>query len=265
MTASSSRVTAPAAKPAVAEAPRPRTQDNAAWKRSFEQGKQLVAREKLFEARPLLTKAILAAPEGKERKAVRDLLDTINKQLIFSPLPTPDSVIHVVKPGDSFWTLSQKYNVTVGVMKWANNKRRDILRAGERLKILNGTWSGMVQKRQFRFMIFYNGDYVREYKVGIGKYDKTPEGTFEIKLKEKNPTWYSPEGVFPFGHAKNILGTRWMSFKDTEEFQGYGIHGCRNGSGVGEASSNGCLRMYNKDVEEVYELLRKGDKVTIVK
>ena len=44
----------------------------------------------------------------------------------------------------------------------------------------------------------------------------------------------------------------------------FGIHGTLNPYSVGWASSHGCIRMNNKDVAELYEIIAIGTKVTIV-
>ena len=203
-------------------------------------------------------------PEGETREGIKKALYQINNEMLFSPHPIPESRFHVVKPGESLWRLSQKYNTPIGLIKWVNGKRRDTVRPGERLKVIVGDWSALVQKSGFRLLVFFKGGLVREYPVTIGKYGKTPEGTFTIKTKEVNPTWYAPDGVYPHGDPKNVLGSRWLGFQNTPNLQGYGIHGTSSPDQIGRAVSNGCVRLRNKDVEELYLLLRRGDKVTIV-
>jgi len=254
---------APVAAPAAVKSPP--TGEGGAWRDAWKEGQELVAAGKWFEARVPLTRAILAAPEGADREQIKAALDKINEELVFSPRPTPDSVMHTVAPGDSYWLLSQKYNTPIGLLKRINKKTSDSLRARERLKVLQGEWSALVQKSKFRLIILFNNQYVKEFSVAIGQYDRTPEGVFEIDSKQEKPVWYSPEGgVYAYGDPKNILGTRWLGFKDTADFRGYGIHGTPFPETIGKAASNGCIRLRNAEVEEVYDLLRKGDKVTIV-
>jgi len=265
-------VTTPVVEPAPVKSPAPVAAPSAGatlaggagWRDAWKEGEGLVAAGKAYEGRAALTKAILAAPEGAEREQIKAALDKMNEEMVFSPRPTPDSVMHTVESGDSYWVLSQKYNCPIGLIKRINKKTTDNLRARERLKVLQGEWSGLVQKSRFRLIILLNKHYVKEFSVAIGQYDRTPEGVFEIDSKQEKPVWYSPEGgVFAYGDPKNILGTRWLGFKDTPEFQGYGIHGTPFPETIGKAASNGCIRLRNAEVEEVYDLLRKGDKVTI--
>jgi len=72
-----------------------------------------------------------------------------------------------------------------------------------------------------------------------------PAGTFTIINKQVNPGG-------PFG-------TRWMGLSQPH----YGIHGTNNPASIGTAASNGCIRMYNEDVNELFNLVSVGTPVTI--
>ena len=79
--------------------------------------------------------------------------------------------------------------------------------------------------------------------------------------------WWRPDGgEVPFGDPANILGTRWMSIRatgDTEDISDYGIHGTWDNSSIGKAESEGCVRMRNEEVEELFALLPVGTPVLI--
>lgn len=112
--------------------------------------------------------------------------------------------------------------------------------------------------------LFYGQRAFKTYEVGIGRADnQTPIGSFQILYKEENPTWVKPvkadeeEVVIPSG-PDNPLGYRWMEFDGL-----YGIHGTNNPHSVGEYVSNGCVRMYEPDVEEVYARAPVGTPVEV--
>lgn len=116
-----------------------------------------------------------------------------------------------------------------------------------------------------RTMTLYSGDQaIKEYSVAIGKYEnQTPIGDFKIRSKEINPTWIKPvkdgeESVTIESGPENPLGYRWMEFFDL-----YGIHGTNSPETIGKYVSNGCIRMQEKDVEEVYDLVPLGTPVHI--
>ncbi|HYF81796.1 MAG TPA: L,D-transpeptidase [Clostridia bacterium] len=43
----------------------------------------------------------------------------------------------------------------------------------------------------------------------------------------------------------------------------YGIHGTNNPASIGTAASNGCVRMFNKDVEDLFNNVGVGTVVRI--
>ncbi|MDD4600215.1 hypothetical protein SDC9_04296 [bioreactor metagenome] len=106
---------------------------------------------------------------------------------------------------------------------------------------------------------YQSGNFIKEYRVAIGSpYSPTPLGSFYIREKEVNPWWYPPGKKYsvPSGPA-NPLGYRWMGFLPT-----YGIHGTNMPWSIGHIISNGCVRMHEADVEELFELV---DTLTPVK
>jgi lipoprotein-anchoring transpeptidase ErfK/SrfK len=45
---------------------------------------------------------------------------------------------------------------------------------------------------------------------------------------------------------------------------GYGIHGTTEPETIGKQATQGCIRMVNSDVEELYAIVPEGTEVTIV-
>jgi len=91
-----------------------------------------------------------------------------------------------------------------------------------------------------------NNRTVQQYPIAVGKMlSSTPTGDYIIINKAPNPG--------------GPYGTMWMSLsKDS-----YGIHGTNNPSSIGKAVSLGCIRMYNRDVEELARTLPIGTPVSI--
>jgi L,D-transpeptidase ErfK/SrfK len=104
---------------------------------------------------------------------------------------------------------------------------------------------------------------LKTYDIALGTpYEQTPTGTFRIFLKEEYPTWTPGENFtdrtpVPPG-PDNPLGTRWMEFKS-----GYGIHGTNKGWDISSPVSGGCIRMYDKDAQELYNIVPIGTPVII--
>ena len=207
--------------------------------------------------------------EEKRAEAERILAD-VNTALALSPYDMPEKVDHVVERGDSLDKIAKKYGVTVESIKIGNAvSNPDLIKAGDHLRILDVDFSIEVYKERHELVLLINGRFFKRYKVGLGKFDKTPLGTFEIYDRIMHPVWWRPDGKeIPFGDKENILGTHWMAIRatgETPQVKGYGIHGTWDDASIGKSESAGCVRMHNPDVEQLFSLVPLGTKVTIKK
>ena len=108
---------------------------------------------------------------------------------------------------------------------------------------------------------YENSKLIKEYPVAIGKQSTpTPLGLFYIIDKEVNPSWYPPErnGYEVSSGPNNPLGYRWMGFEGN-----YGIHGTNAPWSIGSVISNGCIRMHEEDVEELFPQVEDNTPVYI--
>lgn len=216
------------------------------------------------EARNILSEIFMNKQIPEKQKEIKELLDKLNEELIFSPSSSSDAIVYTVQPGDVLAKIAKKFTTNYELIMRINSKPTTRLNIGERLKILTGKTKILVNKSDFTLTLLLNNHYVKQYRVCIGKDDKTPVGIFEVKNKMKEPTWYSPQGgVFPYGHKENILGTRWIGFKDKPNLYGFGIHGTTLPESIGTAASNGCVRMVNSDVEELYDFVTQDTEIII--
>jgi len=120
---------------------------------------------------------------------------------------------------------------------------------------------GIVINLPSRMLELYSGNtLVKEYPVAIGKPSTpTPIGKFSIIDKEMNPVWVPPNGdTKVLSGPDNPLGYRWLGF-----FNRYGVHGTNAPRSIGQVVSNGCIRMKEENVEELFELVKYGTPVKI--
>ncbi|WP_199616234.1 L,D-transpeptidase [Paenibacillus alkalitolerans] len=98
-----------------------------------------------------------------------------------------------------------------------------------------------------RKLYLYDGDVLKKtYPVGIGTLAAaTPTGRFTIVNKAPNPG--GPYGSYWLGLSKPH----------------YGIHGTNDPSSIGKRVSKGCVRMYNREVEELARIVPIGTVVQI--
>lgn len=107
--------------------------------------------------------------------------------------------------------------------------------------------------------VLEDGNVIARYPIAVGASDSpTPTGEFRIVSRVSHPTYYHPGTVIPAG-KDNPLGTRWLGLSQ----KGYGIHGTNAPRSIGTAASHGCIRMRNRDVEQLFTMLHVGDAVEI--
>ncbi len=110
-----------------------------------------------------------------------------------------------------------------------------------------------------KLVLLRGGHVMKVYDVAVGKPSTpSPEGEFRIAGRLKNPTWYAPGKIVGPGKS-NPLGTRWMGLG----YKGYGIHGTNEPRSIGKAASHGCIRMRQRDLEELFELADVGTSVEL--
>lgn len=111
-----------------------------------------------------------------------------------------------------------------------------------------------------KLALIENGEVKKVYSIAVGtQKTPSPNGEFKIVTRITGPTYYAPGKVISPG-PQNPLGTRWIGLNQ----KGYGIHGTNAPKSIGKAASHGCIRMAKKDVEELFNLVRPGDRVQIV-
>jgi len=99
-----------------------------------------------------------------------------------------------------------------------------------------------------RLWVLVDGKRIKQFPVGLGK-QKTPTPIGEFTVINKYKNWGSG------------FGTRWIGLNVPWGI--YGIHGTNRPDSIGRHQSHGCIRMYNRNVEILYEWVKIGTKVTI--
>jgi len=107
----------------------------------------------------------------------------------------------------------------------------------------------IVELNRFRLTLYRNGEVFKRYPVAVGA-PKTPSPVGEWKVIHKGGKW---GGGF---------GDRWIGINVPWGI--YGIHGTDKPGSIGSRSSHGCIRMYNRQVKELYSLIKVGTPVHII-
>jgi lipoprotein-anchoring transpeptidase ErfK/SrfK len=119
------------------------------------------------------------------------------------------------------------------------------------------------------FLVMPGGRAIR-YGVGVGRPGFEWGGSKTITRKSEWPDWRPPAQMrkrrpdlpaFMPGGPQNPLGARAMYLGSSL----YRIHGSNEPETIGQAVSSGCIRMMNEDVIDLYERVRVGTRVVVLR
>ncbi|MDQ0454969.1 lipoprotein-anchoring transpeptidase ErfK/SrfK [Rhizobium paknamense] len=129
---------------------------------------------------------------------------------------------------------------------------------------------------KFLYLVEGNNRATR-YGVGVGREGFGWSGVVKIGRKEEWPSWRPPEEmrvrearrghmlpVVQPGGIDNPLGARAMYLYKGNQDTIFRIHGTNQPWSIGLNLSSGCIRMNNKDVEDLYARAPIGTKVIVV-
>jgi LysM repeat protein len=223
-------------------------------------------RDRPVQAQKRLSEALRAGVGGAKASEVREALRSLADKVQFSNQRLPDDPYekaYQVVSGDSLIAIGKKHSVPFELIMRVNRMGAPSVTAGQQIKVIQGPIHIEILKGRRELQAWLGDVCLRAWGIGIGTSNKTPEGTFVVKSKMKNPP-YQPQhktraDFKAAGAPDNPLGARWIDIGNH-----YGIHGTIDPTSIGREVSEGCIRLLNKDVEELYDMVVPGgSKVTI--
>ena len=130
----------------------------------------------------------------------------------------------------------------------------------------------VVSSRERKLYLVLGDGTALRYRVAVGKAGKQWAGRTAIVAKHKEVAWSPPRevkrdrpwlpDVIAAHDPKNPMGARVLSLPGE-----YAIHGTSASmrSSIGTAASYGCIRMLNEDIVDLYERVRVGTPVTVLR
>ncbi|MBX3444464.1 MAG: L,D-transpeptidase family protein [Planctomyces sp.] len=193
----------------------------------------------------------------QEREKFQDRMERLARRIYLQPQPHYMDP-YVVQAGDVLQTVAKNYRVSWEYLATVNRTDPKRIRPGQKLKVIKGPFSAVVDLSDFELTVHAHGYFVKRYEIGVGRDESSPIGTFLVEEKLVDPTYYGPDGVIEHDDPQNPLGEHWIGIGD-----GYGIHGTIDPGSIGRAASKGCIRLQAEDIAELYEFLTVGSQVVI--
>ncbi len=226
---------------------------------------------KIIAARNTLNDVLNMQLDPSTREIVKSQMTKLANEWLFTrviQLGDEYCASYKVQPGDNLAYIAQKHHVPYQLLMKINNIPNErSLRSGQTIKVVNGPFHAVAYKSSFTMDIYLQNIYVKSYKIGIGKDGhETPVGLWKVKVGGKmiKPTWTDPETgrVYRAEDPDYPLGSGWIALEGidsrTRGIQGIAIHGTNEEHTIGSKSSLGCIRLYNGELTEVYDMLEPG-------
>ena len=134
----------------------------------------------------------------------------------------------------------------------------------------------VIPRSYYLYHVFDTERAIR-YGVGVGKAGLEFKGTAVIERKAKWPSWRPTNNMIqrdPGRYAKfadgvpggpgNPLGARALYLYKNGRDTYFRIHGTTEPSSIGRSVSNGCIRMLNDHVTQLYDQVPVGTPVTVL-
>jgi LysM repeat protein len=213
---------------------------------------QELAAGRLAEAHLMLSRryddpALTAAERGQ----IEELLDQLAGTVIYSRehlLEQP----YVVLPTDTLQKIADRCNVPAGLLAKINGMDpKTPLQPGQELKIVRGPFNATISlSRHELTLTLADKRYAGRFPVGLGPDLAQNEGTFMVTDKADVSAMPSEES--------QSWGTRWIGLG-----RDLGIHGTSDPESIGKTTGDGFIRLGNRDVEDLFDILSIGSKVII--
>jgi LysM repeat protein len=168
---------------------------------------------------------------------------------------------YVVKPGETLPQIAETYDVPWQLLAKINGVA-DLqnLQPGRELKVVRGPFRAVVHLDRYEMTLMLGGLYAGRFPIGIGQDNYQLEGTYDVRDKTVNPTYYGLTEIVDADDPNNPLGERWIGLDGR-----VGIHGTNNPANVGRAEGKGSICLSDRDAEDVYDILSVGSRVVIMR
>jgi hypothetical protein len=220
--------------------------------------------------------AEVQAPWRAERESLNAWSDALAKSETgyrWNPAGAWPSVDVKVEGGDSLISVRKRalkdhpeLLVCTGQIERANGVRGETIHPGQTLRIPTARASVLVDLDAHWALYRLGNEVVCAWEVGVGKPgSETPPGEYVVGEKTKEPPWFRPgHAPVPYGDPENPLGSRWIAWMKPEGgATSLGFHGTKDPASIGEDQSQGCVRMRQAAIEELFEILPKGATVSV--
>lgn len=230
---------------------------DAAWEKMEEEIEAGKLKEALKTISPYYHATDLTEDDYKQ---LLEVLDLLAWKVVFSKehfLAKP----HLVQAGETLEDIAQTYQVPTEVIAKVNGlKSSKQVSAGTELKIVPGPFRAEVSPERGELTLFLDDLYATRYAIESGTEPPPEPGEYTVLQRAAGSVYRTMNNRdIPAQDSRNPYGGVFLDLGE-----GQCLHGSPE-SEQGESLGTGCMRLRGKDAKEVYWLLSKGSKVTVLR
>jgi lipoprotein-anchoring transpeptidase ErfK/SrfK len=174
---------------------------------------------------------------------------------------------YVVQAGETLQTIANQYQVPDELLARINGiDAAAPLQPGQQLKVVRGPFTASISLRDHTLTLHVGGYYAGRFEVGIGSERQNAEGTWLVKHKLINPTYYGRDRVIDADDPSNPLGEYWIGLASATTqttVEPFGIHGTYAPESIHRDDPRGYIRLKPDDARDMYDILSIGSKVVV--
>lgn len=189
-----------------------------------------------------------------EASTMERLLDQLAGTVVYSSQSFLEAPYEVLTT-DTLQSIADRYNVPTGLLAKINGLDPNVpLRPGQQIKVVRGPFEAIVDLDRYELtLLLEDGRYAGRFTIGVGP-EIQKEGTFWVTDKAD----LSAQAANDPALANGSRGTRWIGLGER-----MGLHGTNLPVSLGRPVNEGCISLRQRDIEDLYDILSVGSKVTI--
>lgn len=223
---------------------------------------ELQKQEKWIEARTALETFCEQWPDSTKIDDAREALGAVNAHILFSPTPSPEKQLYVVKSGDVLTRVAARLKSSEELIMRANKLSTTMLRISQRLSVPPTAFSAVLSRKENKLILSNGGRFFRQYAirswpVAAGKGAAGPAVKLTGRVVGKL-SWADGQ-VVNFSDKSYAGATHWVNLSLTS-FTLYSEP--REGDAKAQKPVSG-VALAPEAMAEIAAVLRKGDVVTV--
>jgi LysM repeat protein len=196
-----------------------------------------------------------------ESQEVETLLSQLAGSVIYEGPPAHRlEKPYIVASGDTIDSIASKYSVPAALLAKINGVAQGApLEPGKELKVVRGPFSAVVELGKRKMTLMLDRRYAGQFAIEIDPTTTIEEGQWKVDQKLLTPASPGLYSQTPAGEDRSLL----LANPASASGQAAILRGPGGGDALSAEPRGRVIRLKSGDVNDVYDILSEGSRVTI--